>query len=206
MIAGFVTATADTSSIEVLDARIADAKNAAAAARKAADTICHNAGYAMAQRKVGSPSNASEQLKECTDATQASMDAIGFIGFLYEQRSHLTGEPLSPGYACSGKPSLGVPHPDAKGHYSVCPKDPDDHSYKFWIIASVRMQVGSAKETWSAGGIISMRRYNNEAECKEGIAKYEEYPSKVPYTLMTGVTLGDVCVEVFIPDVRELPH
>ena len=163
----FVSAAAETNPIEVLDARISDARNAGAAASKAADTICHNAGYAMGQREIGLPSNASEQLKQCSEAMQANSDAIGFIGFLYEQRSHLTGEPLSPGHACGGKPSLGAPHPDAKGHYTVCPKDPDDHSYKFWIITSVRMQAGSAKETWSDGGIISLRRYRSEAECKE---------------------------------------
>jgi hypothetical protein len=66
------------------------------------------------------------------------------------------------------------------------------------------MQVGSAKETWSDGGVISMRRYSSESECRAGVAKYEDYPSKVPYTLKDGVMVGDVCVEVFIPDVREL--
>jgi hypothetical protein len=66
------------------------------------------------------------------------------------------------------------------------------------------MQAGSAKETWSDGGLISMRQYSSESECKAGIAKYEDYPSKVPYILKDGVILGDVCVKVFIPDVREL--
>jgi hypothetical protein len=206
MLAPLVNAATDVSTVEVLDARIADAKHAATAAQKAADTICHNAGYASGQRDLGLPSNASEQLKQCSDAMQASGDAIGFIGYLYEQRSHMTGQPMSAEYACSGKPSLGAPHPDAKGHYTVCPKDPDDHSYKFWIITSVRMQVGSAKETWSDWGIISMRRYGSESECRGAIAKYEDYPSKVPYTVKNGATVGDVCVEVFIPDVRELQH
>ena len=107
-------------------------------------------------------------------------------------------------WACSGKPSLGAPHPDAEGHYTVCPKDPDDHGYKFWIITQVHMQAGSAKETWSDGGFISVRRYSSESECRMGIAKYEDYPSKVPYNLKDGVMVGDVCVEVFIPDAREL--
>ncbi|AGH87313.1 hypothetical protein F504_4807 (plasmid) [Ralstonia pseudosolanacearum FQY_4] len=49
-----------------------------------------------------------------------------------------------------------------------------------------------------------MRRYNSEPECRAGIAKYEDYPSKVPYTAKDGVIVGDVCVEVFIPDVRKL--
>jgi hypothetical protein len=111
---------------------------------------------------------------------------------------------MSSKYACSGKPDLGAPHPDAKGHYTVCPKDPDDHSYKFWIITQVRMQAGNAKETWSDGELISMRRYSSESECRMGIAKYEDYPSKIPYNLKDGVMVGDVCVEVFIPDVREL--
>ena len=66
------------------------------------------------------------------------------------------------------------------------------------------MQVGSAKETWSDGGFISLRRYNSEAECRAGIAKYEDYPSKVPYTIADGVTVGDVCVGVLIDDVRKL--
>jgi hypothetical protein len=197
-------AATDASSVQVLDARIADAKHAATAAREAADTICGNAGYAMGQRDQGLPNNAGKQFKQCMDAWQASNDAIGFVGYLYEQRSHLTGHPMPSEYACSGKASLGAPHPDAKGHYTVCPKDPDDHSYKFWIITQVRMQVGSAKETWSDAGIISMRRYSSESECRTGVAKYEDYPSKVPYTLKDGVMVGDVCVEVIIPDVREL--
>ncbi|MGB6940580.1 MAG: hypothetical protein WBE14_28765 [Xanthobacteraceae bacterium] len=107
-----------------LDARIADAKLAATAASNAIGTICENAGHAMGQRAQGLPNNASEQFKKCMDATRASSDASGFVGYLYEQRSHLTGQPMPSGYACSGKPSLGAPHPDAEGHYTVCPKDP----------------------------------------------------------------------------------
>ncbi|MEM5299897.1 hypothetical protein VSR82_37210 [Burkholderia sp. JPY481] len=194
----------DASSLQVLDARIADAKQAETAASKAADTVCGNAGYAMGQRDVGLRNNANSQFAQCMDAMQASNDAIGFVSYLYEQRSHLTGQPLPKEYACRGKPNLGAPHPDAKGHYTVCPKDPDDHSYKFWIVTQVRMQVGSAEETWSDGGIISMRRFNSEPECRAGIAKYEDYTSKVPYTLKDGVIVGDVCVEVLIPDAREL--
>jgi hypothetical protein len=190
--------------VQAFDARIADAKEAATAARKAADTICGNAGYAVGQRDLGLPNNADKQFKPCTDASQTSSDAIGLVGYLYEQRSHLTGQPMPSEYACNGKSSLGAPHQDPKGHYTVCPKDPDDHSYKFWIITQARMQVGSAKETWSDGGVISMRRYSSEPECRAGIAKYEDYPSKIPYTVKDGVTVGDVCVEVFIPDVREL--
>jgi hypothetical protein len=196
--------TTDASRVQILDARIADAKDAATAAGKARGTICYNAGYSMSQRDQGLPSNASEQFKQCMDAGQASNDAIGFVGYLYEQRSHLTGQPMPSEYACSGKPNLGAPHPDAEGHYTVCPKDPDDHSYKFWIITQVRMQAGNAKETWSDGGLISMRHYSSESECRMGIAKYEDYPSKVPYNLKDGVMVGDVCVEVLIPDVREL--
>lgn len=64
------------------------------------------------------------------------------------------------------------------------------------------MQAGSAKETRSDGGLISMRRYSSESEYRTDIAKYEDYPSKVPYNLKDGVTVGDVCVEVLIPDVR----
>jgi hypothetical protein len=206
ILAPLALAATDVSTVEVLDARIADAKLAAIAARRSADTICRNAGYASGQRELGLPSNASEQLKQCSNAMQAGGDAIGFIGYLYEQRAQLTGKPMPGEYACAGKPSLGAPHPDAKGHYTVCPKDPDDHSYKFWIITQVRMQVGSAKETWSDGGFISMRRYSGEAECREGVDKYEDYPSKVPYMVKAGATVGDVCVEVFIPDVRELQH
>jgi hypothetical protein len=144
--------TTDASRVQILDARIADAKHAATAASEAASAICDNAGYAMGQRSQGLPNNAAEQFTKCTDAIQAQSDAIGFVGYLYEQRSHLIGQPMPNEYACNGKPSLGAPHPDAKGHYTVCPKDPDDHSYKFWIITQVRMQAGSAKETWSDGG------------------------------------------------------
>jgi hypothetical protein len=199
-----VNAAAVAGSVEVLDARIADAKEAATAAQKAADTICGNAGFAMGQRAQRLPNDAHKQIKECSDAMQANSDASGFVGYLYEQRSHFTGQPMPSKYACNGKFSLGAPHPDPKGHYTVCPKDPDDHSYKFWIITQARMQVGSAKETWSDGGLISMRRYGSEPECRAGIAKYEDYPSKVPYTVKDGVIVGDVCVEVFIPDMREL--
>lgn len=70
----------------------------------AAETICHYAVQASGQRDLGLPANAGEQLKQCGDAMQASGDAIGF---LYEQRSHLTGEPVSAEYACGGRPSLG---------------------------------------------------------------------------------------------------
>jgi hypothetical protein len=196
--------TTDASRVQTLDARIADAKNAATAASKARETICKNAGYAMGQRDQGLPNNAGDQFKQCMDALQATNDASGFVGYLYEQRSHLTGQPMPSEYACNAKPSLGAPHPDAEGHYTVCPKDPDDHSYKYWIITQVHMQAGSAKETWSDGGLISMRHYSSESECRMGIAKYEDYPSKVPYNLKDGVMVGDVCVEVLIPDVREL--
>jgi hypothetical protein len=37
-----------------------------------------------------------------------------------------------------------------------------------------------------------------------GIAKYEDYPSKVPYNLKDDVMVGDVCVGVWILDMREL--
>jgi hypothetical protein len=195
--------TTDASRVQILDARIADAKNAKTAADKARDAICENAGYAMSQRDQGLPNNAGNQFKQCMDAGRASMDASGFVGYLYEQRSQLTGQPMPSEYACFSNPSV-APHPDAEGHYTVCPKGPNDHSYKFWIITQVRMQAGSAKETWSDGGLISMRRYSSESECRMGIAKYEDYPSKVPYNLKDGVLLGDVCVEVLIPDVREL--
>jgi hypothetical protein len=206
IVAPHANATTDESRVQILDARIADAEHAATAASEAAGTICYNAGYAMSQRSQGLPNNASEQFKQCMDATRASNDARGLVGYLHEQRSHLTGQPMPSRYACSGIPSLGAPHLDAEGHYTVCPKNPDDHSYKFWIITQVRIQAGNAKETWSDGGLISMRRYNSESECRMGIAKYEDYPSKVPYNVKDGVMVGDVCVEVFIPDVRELPQ
>jgi hypothetical protein len=205
VLAAHVTSATTESTVEVLDARIADAKAAATAASKAADTICGDAGFAMGQRELGQHNNAHQQVGQCADAMQANSDAIGFIGYLVEQRSHLTGQPLPSEYACNAKPSLGAPHQDSKGHYTVCPKDPDDHSYKFWIITQARMQVGNAKETWSDSGIISMRRYTSEPECRAGIAKYEDYPSKIPYVVKDGVIVGDVCVQVFIPDVRELP-
>lgn len=196
----------DASKLQVLDARIADAKQAVTAANKAAHVICGNAGFAMGQRTMGIPNNAHKQLSQCIDAMEAASDAIGRVGYLYEERSRLTGEPLPAKYACDGKPTLGAPHPDAKGHYAVCPKDPDDHSYKFWMITQVRMQVGSAKETWSDSGFISLRRYVTERGCRTAIAKYEDYPSKIPYVLQNGAVVGDVCVEVVIPDVRKLPH
>jgi hypothetical protein len=194
----------DESRVQILDAQIVEAKHAHDAAQKAAETICHDAGKEMGQRAQGLPNNAGEQFSKCMNATQSSSDANGLVGFLYEQRSRLTGQPMPGEYACSGKPSLGAPHPNAKGHYTVCPKDLDEHSYTFWIITQVRMQAGSAKETWSDGGLISMHRYSSEAECRTGIAQYEDYPSKVPYNLKDGVMLGDVCVEVIVPDVREL--
>jgi hypothetical protein len=195
---------ADASRVQKLDAQIADAKQAATAAKEATEAICYNAGKEMGQRTLRLPNNASEQFKNCMDASQAMNDASGLVGYLYEQRSRLTGEPMPSYYACSGKPSLGAPHPDAKGHYTVCPKDPDDHSYTFWIITQAHMQAGSAKETWSDGGFISIRRYSSESECRMGIAKYEDYPSKIPYNLEDGTIVGDVCVQVIIPDVREL--
>jgi len=202
----FTIGAADASGVQALDARIADARHAATAAGKAAATICGNAGYAMGQRDQELPNNAGKQLKDCRDAIQANNDAIGLVGYLFEQRSHLTGREMPNEYACNGKVSLGAPQPDINGHYTVCPKDPDDHSYKYWFITQVRMQVGNAKETWSDGGVISMRRYGSEAECRKGVAKYEDFPSKVPFELRDGVLVGDVCVEVFIPDVRELPQ
>jgi hypothetical protein len=55
----------------------------------------------------------------------------------------------------------------------VCPKDPDDHSYTFWIITQVRMQAGSTNETWRDGGLISLRRYSSESQCRAGINKME---------------------------------
>jgi hypothetical protein len=200
IVAPHANATTDASRVQILDAKIAAAELAATAAKEAAGTICYNAGYAMGQL----PNNAGAELKKCNAAMQAQSDAIGLVGYLHEQRSQLTGQPIPWKYACSGKPSLGAPHPDAEGHYTVCPKDPDDYSHKFWIITQVRMQAGSAKETSSDGGFISVRRYSSEAECRMGIAKYEDYPSKVPYNLKDGVMVGDVCVQVFIPDVREL--
>jgi hypothetical protein len=89
-----------------LDAQIADAKHAATAASKAAETICYNAGYAMSQRDQGLPNNAGEQSKKCTDAMQASNDASGFVGYLYERRSHLTGQPMPSEYAAINFGSL----------------------------------------------------------------------------------------------------
>ena len=38
-----------------------------------------------------------------------------------------------------------------------------------------------------------------------GYGQYlKSLPVKVPYNLKNGVMVGDVCVEVFIPDLREL--
>lgn len=206
IVAAHAKAAPGTSSLEIMDVRIADAKAAETSARKAQKTICYNAGFATGQRDRGLPNNASEQLRQCDEASRASNDAGGLVGDLYEQRSHLTGQPMPREYACRGKPSLGAPQKDRMGNYIVCPKNPDDHSYKFWIITQARMQVGSAKETWSDGGLISIRRYTSESECRSGIAKYEDYPSKIPYSVKNGVIVGDVCVEVLIPDVRELPR
>ncbi|MGF6874993.1 hypothetical protein [Paraburkholderia sp. MM5477-R1] len=121
-LAAYATAAPDASSLQELDARIADAKQAATAAGNAANTICGNAGYAMAQRESGLPNNADTQFTQCMDAMQASNDATGFVGSLYEQRSHLTGQPLPKEYACKGEPSLGAPHPDVAGHYTLCRK------------------------------------------------------------------------------------
>jgi hypothetical protein len=45
----------------------------------------------MNQREQGLPDDASEQFKKCMDAMQVSNDASGLVGYLYEQRSHLTG-------------------------------------------------------------------------------------------------------------------
>jgi hypothetical protein len=199
IVAPHANAATDTNRVQRLDAQIEDAKRAAAASQKAAETICRNAGIEIGQ---GNPQG---QFKKCTDAMRANSDATGLVGLLYEQRSQLTGQPMPTEYACSSKPNLGAPHPDAEGHYTVCPKNPDDHSYTFWIITQVHIQAGSAKETWSDGGGISIRRYSSEAECRMGIAKYEDYPSKVPYNQKEGVMVGDVCVQVIIPDVRELP-
>jgi len=195
---------AETAHLQVLDTRIADAKQAAIAARKAADFICGDAGYEVGQRSLGLSNRADKEFNQCMDATQASNDAIGLVGYLYEQRSHLTGQPMPSEYACDGNARLGAPHPDAKGHYTVCPKDPDDHSYTFWMITQVYMHVGNAGHSGSDGGLISMRRYTSEAECRAGIAEYEYLPSKIPYMLKDGDVIGDVCVEVILPDIRKL--
>ena len=116
IVAPHANATTDASRVRMLDAQIADAKQAATAAQKAAETICYNAGQAMGQRDQGLPNNASEQFKKCTDTMQANNDAIGLVGYLYEQRSQLTGEPMPREWACGGNPTLGAPHLDAKGH------------------------------------------------------------------------------------------
>jgi hypothetical protein len=107
--------------VQTLDAKIADAKRTAAEAKKTDDTICFDAGKEMGQRELGQPNDASEKFKKCTSAMQTSSDANGLIGVLYEQRSHLTGEPLAPEYACIGKPSLGAPHPGSRSPSSVRP-------------------------------------------------------------------------------------
>jgi hypothetical protein len=206
ILAAHANAATGASQLQVLDVRIADAKQAATAANKAAHVICGDAGFAMDQHTLGTPNSSHKQFRQCIDAMEAANDAIGRIGYLYEERSRLTGKPMPAEYACDGKPSLGAPHPDVKGHYAVCPKDPDDHSYTFWIITQVRMQVGSAQETWSDSGFISLGRYSSEPACRAAIAKYEDYPSKIPYALQNGAVVGDVCVEVVIPDVRKLPH
>ena len=190
--------------VQRLNAKIAEAEHAAAEDKKATDRICYSAGSKMSQSPLGSTNRSGAQLKDCINAAQTMNDAIGLVGYLYEERSRLTGQPVPSGYLCNGKPSLGVPHPDANGHFTVCPKDPGDHSYKFWIITQVRMQASSAKETWSDGGLISLRRYSSESACRMGMAKFEDYPSKIPYKLRDGVIVGDVCVKVVIPDLREL--
>jgi hypothetical protein len=65
----------------------------------------------------------------------------------------------------------------------------------------------SASELDAFGlGSLDWHALEAESECRMGIAKYEDYPSKVPYNLKDGVMVGDVCVAVFIPDVRELPQ
>lgn len=204
LLAAQAHAAAKATSLQGLATRIADAKQAMIAAGKAAKAICDDAGYAMAQRNLGVPNRAHKEFNQCMNAMQASNDSIGLVGYLYEQRSHLTGQPMPAKWACHGKASLGAPHPDAKGHYTVCPKDPDDHSYTFWMITQAYMHVGSASDTGSDGGFISIRRYKSEAECRAGIAKYEYLPSKVPYILKDGDVIGDVCVEVIIPDIRKL--
>ena len=119
-------ATADASKLQELDVRIAAANKAVTATNKTANAICEKASYAMGQRDQGLPNNADTQFKQCMDAMQAMEDAIGFVGYLHEQRSHLTGQPLPREYACLGKPGL-APQPDAKGHYT-CPQDPPTHS------------------------------------------------------------------------------
>jgi hypothetical protein len=199
-----VFAATEAAKLQVLDTRIADAKQAAIAARKAADYICSDAGYEVGQRSQGLPNRAHKEFNQCMGAAQASNDAIGLVGYLYEQRSHLTGRPMPSEYACNGNAQLGAPHPDAKGHYTVCPKDPSDHSYTFWMITQVYMHAGSASHTGSDGGFISIRRYKSEAACRAGIAKYEYLPSKIPYVLNDGEVIGDVCVEVIIPNTRKL--
>jgi hypothetical protein len=124
IVAPCANAATDESRVQALDAQIAEARQAATAAQKAAETICHDAGHEMGQRAQGLPNNAGEQFSKCMNAMQSSNDAIGLVGFLHEQRSRLTGQPMSGEYACGGKPSLGAPHPNAEGHYRVCPTDP----------------------------------------------------------------------------------
>jgi len=106
-------AAADASKLQELDARIAAANQMATAAQKKATTICDNAGYASGV----DADNANALLNRCFDAMRASTDAIGLVGYLHEQRSHLTGQPLASEYACLLKPGV-APHPDAKGHYT----------------------------------------------------------------------------------------
>ena len=48
IVAPHANATTDASRVRMLDAQIADAKQAATAAQKAAETICYNAGYTAA--------------------------------------------------------------------------------------------------------------------------------------------------------------
>ena len=95
----YANAATDVSRLQILDAQITDAKHSATVAQKAAETICYNAGYELNQRAQELPNNASEKYKKCTDATQGSNDASGFVGYLYEQRSHLTGQAMPSEYA-----------------------------------------------------------------------------------------------------------
>jgi len=105
--------------------------------QKGADFICSDAGYEVEQRSPGLRNRADKEFDQCIDAAQASNDAVGLVGYLYEQRSRLTGQPTPSEHACDGNARLGAPHLDAKGHYTVCPQDPDDHSYTLWMITQV---------------------------------------------------------------------
>ena len=154
IVAAHAKAAPGTSSLEIMDVRIADAKAAETSARKAQKTICYNAGFATGQRDRGLPNNASEHLRQCDEASRASNDAGGLVGDLYEQRSHLTGQPMPREYACRGKPSLGAPQKDRMGNYIVCPKNPDDHSYKFSIITQARMKWAVPRKH-GATGVLS---------------------------------------------------